>query len=75
MANLILAPSGLPEERLKPWALQLRYHDCCGPTEYAHVCFVSEATAREIVKAGAPYFLYSNDREKDALALPPAGGR
>lgn len=57
MPDLILRPSGLPADKGKPWSLQLRYHDCCGPTEYSTLCRVSEETAREIIKAGTAFWL------------------
>ncbi|WP_034999333.1 hypothetical protein [Beijerinckia mobilis] len=56
MANLILRPSELIEG--KPWSLQLRYHDCCGPTEYTTLTRVSDEIAREIIHAGACEWLF-----------------
>jgi hypothetical protein len=54
---LILRPSGLEETHNKPWSLQLRYHD--GPeTNYVTLCRVSDEGAREIIDAGAPYWLF-----------------
>ena len=58
MPDLILRPSHLDPKR--PWALQLRYHDCCGPTEYVTLCHVSENSAREIIRAGAPFWLFGD---------------
>jgi hypothetical protein len=47
--------------------VQLRYH---GPveTEYVHVCYVTPEAAREMVKAGAPFWLFGDpdDAEKKA---------
>lgn len=54
MADLIVRPYG------DRFALQLRHHDCCGPTVYETIARVTEAEAREIVKAGAPYWLYGD---------------
>ncbi|WP_148210525.1 hypothetical protein [Beijerinckia indica] len=56
MPDLILRLSGLLEG--KPWSLQLRYHDCCGPTEYITLTRVSDDTAKDIIKAGAPDWLF-----------------
>ncbi len=61
MADLVLRPSGIPD---RPWSLQLRYHDCCGPTEYLTLTRVSEERAREIVHAGAPFWLFGDPDEK-----------
>lgn len=58
MVDLILRPSGLEEKHNKPWALQLRYHDCCGETEYHTLCRVSDETAIEIIHSGSPYWLF-----------------
>jgi hypothetical protein len=58
MPDLILRPSTLVEG--KPWALQLRYHDSCGPTDYHTITGVSEETARAIAEAGAPYYLFGD---------------
>lgn len=69
MADLILRPSTIVEG--KPWALQLRYHDCVGPTDYHTITRVSDETARSIVDAGAPFFLFGDPPEDLAQALPP----
>lgn len=61
MADLILRPSTLVGG--KPWALQLRYHDSVGPTDYHTITRVSEDTARAIVDAGAPFFLFGDPPE------------
>lgn len=58
MADLILRPSGLIDGN--PWALQLRYHDGLGETEYRTIARVSDDVAREIEKAGAPFFLFGH---------------
>ena len=65
MPDLILRPSGMPKEKKKPWALQLRYHDCCGPTEYHTLAYISDDTAREVIEAGAPDWLFG-DPDKEA---------
>ncbi len=57
MPDLILRPSGLTEDR-KKWALQLRFHESLGETEYYNIAFVSEDMARDIVKAGKPHWLF-----------------
>lgn len=61
MADLIFRPSTLVEG--KPWALQLRYHDCVGPTEYHTITRVSDEMARAIVEAGEPFFLFGEPPE------------
>lgn len=60
MVDLILRPSSLNKDPRIRWALQLRWHECCGETEYATLCRVSDATAEEIVRAGAPYWLFAD---------------
>lgn len=57
MVDLVLRPSGIDDEK-REWSLQLRYHDSCGPTEYATLCFVSRSTAGRIIKAGRPFWLF-----------------
>ena len=56
MPDLILRPSGLSPD--KPWALQLRYHESLGETEYYTVARVSDPVAHEIARAGAAYWLF-----------------
>lgn len=55
LMDLILRPSGHVEG--KPWALQLRHH---GPaeTEYQTIARVSDDTARNIIAAGAAFWLF-----------------
>jgi hypothetical protein len=60
MVDLILRPSSLSADARIRWALQLRYHDSCGETEYATLCRVSDATAEEIVRAGGAYWLFDD---------------
>lgn len=61
MPNLILRPSGIPE---RPWSLQLRYHESLGETEYYTIARVDEKTAREIIRAGAPYWLFGEPKPR-----------
>lgn len=58
MVNLILRPSGLEEKYNKPWSLQLRHHGSYGETEYDTLCRVDDNTAKQIILAGAPYWLF-----------------
>ncbi|BBU64079.1 hypothetical protein MSC49_40140 (plasmid) [Methylosinus sp. C49] len=60
MVDLILRPSSLSVDPRIRWALQLRYHDSCGETEYATLCRLSDATAGEIVRAGEAYWLFGD---------------
>lgn len=69
MADLILRPSSLVDG--KPWALQLRYHESIGPTEYHTITRVSDEMAKAIVDAGEPFFLFGEPPEEKATALPP----
>ena len=64
MADLILRPTALIPG--KPWALQLRYHESLGETEYVTIARVSDERAREIVKAGAPFWLFGDPDAKEA---------
>ena len=54
MVDLVLCPSGRDE---KSYSLQLRWHESLGETEYQHLAFVDEETAREIISAGKPIWL------------------
>lgn len=56
-STLCIKPSGLPEEKNKPWQLVLRTHDMA-ETNYAHVAYLSDSAAREVIEAGAPYWLF-----------------
>lgn len=62
MADLILRPSTVVPG--KPWALQMRYHESCGETEYHTVTHVSDELAFAMVDAGEPSFLFGDPREK-----------
>ena len=72
MVDLILRPSGLLPG--KPWALQLRYHECCGPTEYHTITRVSDEVAREIIRAGTPFWLFGDPDEQPPAHAPPKPG-
>lgn len=71
MVDLILRPSTLVKD--KPWALQLRYHESLGETEYATITRVSDETAKEIVRAGKPEFLFNDEPEPVAFVPGTTG--
>lgn len=52
--DLVLMPSNI--DPAKPWALRLRYH---GPvdTDYVTLVRLTEEAAKEVVKAGAAFWL------------------
>lgn len=56
MVSLTLRPSGIYDDVKREYSLQLRYHEL-GGTEYSTVAYVSQDTAREIIRAGAAYWL------------------
>ena len=56
MVDLVLRPSSLVKDR--PWALQLRWHESLGETEYRTLVNVTEATAREIIRAGGARWMF-----------------
>lgn len=60
MVDLILRPSSLSTNPRVRWALQLRYHESCGETEYVTLCRVGDATAQEIARAGEAYWLFDD---------------
>lgn len=66
MSDLVLRPAGGPEPITKPWALQLRYHESLGETEYVTIARVTEPVAREIIKAGAAFWLFGDPAERTA---------
>lgn len=71
MTDLIVRPSGRPAP--KDYCLQLRFSHC-GGTDYATITYISEDTARTIVEAGKPYWLFGDpldqkDRATTALCL------
>ena len=61
MPDLILRPTALIEG--KPWALQLRYYESLGEIEYVTLARVTEERAREIIKAGAAFWLFGEPKE------------
>ena len=62
MPDLILRPAS-PTFSKKPWALQLREH---GPaeTEYHTIAYVGDDVARDIIRAGACFWLFGNPDDK-----------
>lgn len=60
MVDLVLRPSCLHSNPQVRWALQLREHNSCGGTESVTLCRVSDATAQEIVRAGATEWLFDD---------------
>lgn len=67
MPDLILRPAGgpPPHNPRQKWALQLRYHESLGETEYYTVARVSDGVAREIIAAGAAVWLFGEPKEAD----------
>jgi hypothetical protein len=61
MVDLILRPSTLVEG--KAFALQLRWHESLGETEYYTIGRVSEGLAEDIIRAGAPYWMLGEPAE------------
>jgi hypothetical protein len=57
MPNLILRASGLDDPQ-NEFALQLRYHDSVGETDYLTLKHVSREIADDIVAAGACTWLF-----------------
>ena len=62
MPDLILRPSDINAN--KPWALQLRYHESFGETEYTTIARVTKEIAEEIVLAGGAYWLFGEPAAK-----------
>lgn len=58
MVDLVLRPSTRDPKR--PWALQLRWHESVGEVEYTTLCLASDGLAREIIRAGAPFWLFGD---------------
>lgn len=58
MPDLIVRPSDLDPKR--PWMLQLRYHECVGPTEYVDLKLMRDDMARDVLNAGAAFPLFEN---------------
>ena len=83
MPDLILRPSeAVPG---KPWALQLRWHECLGETEYHGLGRLDDGTARAVAAAGPPAWLSGEPSDtgepgpdgedaRPGLFLRPAGG-
>lgn len=63
MGDLILRRTGLPDPKMK-WALQLRFHESIGPTEYLTLTRVDDGLARAIIAAGAATWLSGNPDKK-----------
>lgn len=72
MSDLILRPSEIVPG--KPWALQIRYHESVGETEYVTIACVTEETAREIIRAGASFWLFGDPDDKPAAPPQPTEG-
>jgi hypothetical protein len=62
MTDLILRKDNKVPD--KPYHLQLRFHDCIGPTEYQHLCFCDADTAQAIVDAGKAYWFCGESPSK-----------
>jgi hypothetical protein len=51
--------------------LQVRCHEICGPTEYHTLCRLSGAEAREVIRAGKPFWRFGDpDRPEPSNAIP-----
>jgi len=61
VVDLVLRPSSLVKDR--PWALQLRWHESLGETEYRTLAHVTEASAREISRAGGARWMFGEPKE------------
>jgi hypothetical protein len=59
MVDLVIRPSGRNDPK-QAWAVQLRWHESLGETEYQTLCRVPDEVAREIVRAGAPSWLFGD---------------
>lgn len=66
MVDLILRPSTIDPKN--SFALQLRFHESLGETEYYTLCRISMVIADDIVRAGAPYFMF-NEPEDEGVDL------
>jgi hypothetical protein len=62
MVDLVVRQGGSVFPDGKNWALQLRYHEASGETEYYPVARVTKEMAKEILNAGAPFALYEDPR-------------
>ncbi|MEH2695638.1 hypothetical protein GFL93_12570 [Rhizobium leguminosarum bv. viciae] len=61
MVDLILRPSTIDPKN--SFALQLRLHESLGETEYYTLCRISDGVAEDIVRAGAPYFMFDEPED------------
>lgn len=61
MVDLILRPSTIDPKN--SFALQLRFHESLGETEYYTLCRISAGIADDIVRAGAPDFLFDEPED------------
>lgn len=66
MVDLVLRPSSLDPKR--PFALQLRWHESLGETEYVTLARVEQSVADEIIRAGAACYLFG-EKEGDGTDL------
>ena len=62
--DLILRPSVVSNNHRNRWALQLRYHESLGETEYVTLCRVTDEIAFEIIKAGQADWLFGEPKEE-----------
>lgn len=67
MPNLILRPRLISSDGkpIRKFALQLRYHESLGETEYYNIAHVNLAVAREIIRAGAPCWLFGEPKDTE----------
>lgn len=63
MPDLVIRPAGGGRVE-KPWALQLRYHESLGPTNYQTIVHLSRAVADEVIKAGAAFWLFGDPDDR-----------
>ena len=67
MPDLILRPriihtDGAPVTK---YALQLRFYESLGETEYYDIAVISLDVARDIVRSGAPSWLFGEPKEQE----------
>lgn len=63
--TLVLKPSSRTNAR--PWVLVLRNHDLSG-TDYEPIAYLDNATAYEVVEAGAVTWLYGEPKIEPQLS-------
>lgn len=51
MVDLIIRPAGETLTCKPKFALQLRRHDCCGPTDYETLCHIGQEQADAIAQS------------------------